>query len=84
MAKAARKPVNLTMDAELIAEAHRYGLNLSAHAEEGLKAAVKAERWRRWQEENREAIESHNALIRREGLWTERIPGWWNDFKAKE
>jgi antitoxin CcdA len=64
-----RKPVNLTLDAELVAEAKALGLNLSRTVEEALRERVREEKARRWQEENAEAIAFNNAQIEREGLW---------------
>jgi antitoxin CcdA len=74
-----KKPVNVTIDASLVAEARSYGIALSPIMERAVRDAVKAERERRWAEENHAAIESHNEMIRREGLWTDTIPGWWNN-----
>ncbi|CCV04839.1 conserved hypothetical protein [Mesorhizobium metallidurans STM 2683] len=41
---------------------------MSRAAEEGIAKAISAEKTRRWQEENREAIESSNDYVRRNGL----------------
>jgi antitoxin CcdA len=64
-----RKAVNLSLDAELIAEAKALNLNLSRTVEEALRQRVRDEKTRRWQEENAEAIAFNNAQIEREGLW---------------
>lgn len=63
-----RKSVNLSMNQQLVAEAKELGLNISQIAEDGLAAAVSAEKSRRWKEENREAIESWNEYVRVNGL----------------
>jgi transcriptional regulator with XRE-family HTH domain len=57
----------------LEAEAESYGLDPDAIARKAIEDAVKAERIRRWNEENREAIESWNELVEREGLWSDGI-----------
>ncbi|TIQ98626.1 MAG: post-segregation antitoxin CcdA, partial [Mesorhizobium sp.] len=44
------------------------GINISRAAEEGITKAISAEKTRRWQEENREAIESSNDYVKRNGL----------------
>lgn len=63
-----RKPVNLSLNAELVAEAKALELNVSRLAEEGIAAAVREEKIRRWKEENREAMESWNEWVRENGL----------------
>ena len=68
-----KKAVNLSIDAELLYQAREIGLNLSQELEARLKQRTKAERWARWQEDNREAIEDHNRRIEREGLWSDGL-----------
>jgi len=63
-----RRSVNLSIDATVLAEAREYGISLSRTSEEALAKAVKAERWRRWQDENREAIEANNRWVEENGL----------------
>lgn len=50
------------------AEAAALGLDAAALAEQAVRAAISAEKARRWQEENREAIASSNAWVERHGL----------------
>ena len=59
---------NVTLDADLLAEARAFGLNVSAIAEGALEAAVKAERARRWFAENAEAIEHRARRIEEHGV----------------
>lgn len=63
-----RRSVNLSLDEAVVAEAREYGINLSRTSEEALAKAVKKERERRWQEENREAIEANNRWLEENGL----------------
>jgi antitoxin CcdA len=72
--------IAVALDAAVVTAARAEGLNVEQVAEAALRQAAKAERERRWQEENRAAIEAHNDMIRREGLFTDFIPGWWNDY----
>lgn len=67
-AGSSRKPAELEIDADLFSEAQSLSLNVSHAAEIGIKAAIKAERERRWKEENREAIESSNRWVEEHGL----------------
>ena len=63
-----RKATNLSLEAELVAEARRLGIGLSRAAEEGLRRAIASEETRRWIEENREALLSSNAYVEKHGL----------------
>lgn len=65
---AARKAANLTLNADLLAEAKALSVNVSRAAEAGISQAVRAEKERRWIEENREALESWNAWVNEHGL----------------
>ena len=58
----------VTLDADLLAEARAFGLDVSAITEGALEAAVKAERARRWYAENREAIEQRARRIEEHGV----------------
>ena len=61
---ALRKPVNLSIDPNLLTEAKTMNVNISRAAEDGLRAAVS----RAWQIENAAAIESFNKYIEEYGL----------------
>jgi antitoxin CcdA len=63
-----RKSANLSIDAKVLADAKALNINVSRAAETGIAEAVKAEKGRRWLEENREALESSNAWVEKHGL----------------
>ena len=63
-----RRATSMTLDAALLDEARALGVNLSRSAEEGVLAAVKAERKRRWAEENAEFIRDYNDWIAENGI----------------
>jgi len=67
-AKLQRKSVNTSIDSKLIEEAKALGINMSRAAEQGIAKAISAEKTRRWQEENKAAIESSNDYVKRNGL----------------
>ncbi|MBZ9659104.1 type II toxin-antitoxin system CcdA family antitoxin [Mesorhizobium sp. ESP-6-4] len=67
-AKPQRKSVNTSIDSRLIEEAKALGINMSRAAEQGIAKAISAEKIRRWQEENKEALESSNEYVKRNGL----------------
>ena len=63
-----RADTNVSLDKALVAEAAELGVDVSAACEAGLAAETREARKRKWQEENREAIESTNAYVREHGL----------------
>jgi len=63
----------LDLHPALLEEASSYGLNPSEIAHTAVERAVKTERMKRFSEENREAIESWNDLVEREGLWSDGL-----------
>jgi antitoxin CcdA len=72
----AKRAVNLSLSANLVEEARAQGLNLSQFVEDKLGEAVRAERIRRWKEENRAAIEAQNEFNRKHGFWAEDVRPW--------
>jgi antitoxin CcdA len=67
-----RKPTNLSLDRTLLEEARALDVNLSRAAEDGLRAAVKAEKERQWKEENRDVIKAWTAWHDKNGLLLEK------------
>ena len=73
---ARKRPVNVTIDEDVLADAKRLGINLSQVLEDELRKRVTEEKTRRWQEENREAIEAHNLFIEKHGIFGEEFRNW--------
>ncbi|ESW62057.1 MAG: hypothetical protein Q27BPR15_03005 [Rhodobacter sp. CACIA14H1] len=65
---APRRATSMTLDAALLDEARTLGINLSRAAEEGILAQVRAERARRWKEENAADIAAYNRWIEENGI----------------
>lgn len=63
-----RRATNVSLDTKLVEAARDYGINVSRACEEGLARQISEERNRRWQEDNREAIDGYNAWIAEHGL----------------
>jgi antitoxin CcdA len=63
-----KRPTNVSLSETLVKEAREMGLNISQACENGLRAATKVERDRRWLEENAEAIQSYNEWIEKNGV----------------
>lgn len=65
---AARKAANLSIDAKVLADAKALDINVSRAAETGIVEAVRAEKNKRWLEENREALLYFNDWVEENGL----------------
>ena len=63
-----RAKVSLTVEADVSRDARELGLNMSRIAEEAIAEAVRAERNRRWAEENRASLDAYADEIERDGL----------------
>ena len=63
-----KRRTNVSLSETLVKDAQELGINVSQACEEGLLAAVKEEKGRRWKEENAEAIRSYNEWIEKNGV----------------
>lgn len=68
-----KKATNLSIRADLLAEAKRMNVNLSAEFEKALTEVVRKKREEQWLAENREAIAAYNRHIERDGLWSDGL-----------
>jgi len=68
---AAKKPVNLSINAELLSQAKELHINVSQVLEVALASQVKRLREAQWLEQNKEAIESYNRHVEENGLWSD-------------
>ena len=68
----AKQRANVTVDGKLLLEAKALGINLSETLEASLRARVKEEAARRWQEENRSALESLKQCVDEHGTFAEQ------------
>jgi antitoxin CcdA len=66
--KSARRATNVSLDSAYLAEARELGINISQACERGLAETLAEVRAQRWLEENREALESSNDYVRKNGL----------------
>jgi antitoxin CcdA len=64
----AKRAINITMSADIIADAKALGINVSQVCERGLAEEIRETRNARWRAENREAIEASNAWVEEHGL----------------
>jgi antitoxin CcdA len=71
-----KRAVNVTVAEDVLADAKRLKMNLSQVLEDELRKRVTEEKTRRWQEENREAIDAHNRFIDKHGIFGEEFRNW--------
>ena len=69
--KAPKKAVNLSINSDLLTQARELKINLSKMLENQLEEMIRRERARRWQEDNREAIQAHNRFVEKYGLFND-------------
>jgi antitoxin CcdA len=67
-AASTKRAVNLSLTADVLAEAKRLGLNLSQLCDAYLREVVRGERARRWREEQAAFVAAYNAIVQAEGL----------------
>ena len=67
-----KKAANLTVRADLLAEARVRKINLSHTLEVALAAELKRQREAEWLEQNKAAIEAYNRHVEKHGLFSDR------------
>ena len=63
-----KKATNVSLSADLVAEAKRLGINVSQACEGGLDAEVRKARAEQWKRDNREAMEDWSRWIAENGI----------------
>ena len=69
---APKKPVNLSINSDLLNEAKALKINLSATLEAALLNELKAARRDKWLAENKQAIDACNKLADTHGLFADK------------
>jgi antitoxin CcdA len=72
VAQPLKKPTNLSLSAELLADARELNINLSKAAEAGLRQHIARARSERWKAENKSAMKSSNQWVEDHGLPLDR------------
>jgi len=70
---APKKPTNLTVNSDLLAQARALGINLSAVLEQSLVQEVKRRKAEAWLQENRAAIETYNQEVSQRGVFSDGL-----------
>jgi antitoxin CcdA len=66
--KSLKKATNLTLNAEVLAEAKKLGINISKACDAFLESLVRQEKERLWKLENAKFISEYNQITDEEGL----------------
>lgn len=69
----AKKSVNLTANAKLVAFAKEMKINLSEVFEEALLAKLRSLQQQEWLDQNREGIAAYNERIERNGIFASKF-----------
>lgn len=69
----AKKATNVSVRADLLAEARARGINLSATLDAALEEVLRGSREAAWREENRAAIAAYDEHVERDGLFADRV-----------
>lgn len=69
-----KRAVNVSIDAELVAEAKAFGTNISAVLDAALRAAHREKRAALWREENKSELAQSKAELDENGTWFQ--PDW--------
>jgi len=71
--QAAKKPVNVTINSDLIRKARELKINLSQTLESSLVELVRQKEREQWVKENEDAIAEYNKRVEKEGTFSDGI-----------
>jgi antitoxin CcdA len=70
---AAKKAVNLSVNADLLRQAREREINLSSTLERALQEALRERRRAQWLTENRDGIRAYNQRVDRDGAFADTL-----------
>ncbi len=68
---APKKPINVTINSDLLLKAKELKLNISSVLENALAEKVRQEKRNEWRKENADAIASYNKVIEDNGVFSD-------------
>lgn len=71
-----KKATNVSVRSDLLADARKLGINLSAELENRLVEIVRQHRAEQWKRENRKAIQAYNKFVEENGIWSDEFRTW--------
>ena len=73
---AKKKATTLSINSDLLAKVKEFDINISAVLQETLEQKLIEEKTKRWQKENKEAIEQYNIDLKENGLISDEYRIW--------
>lgn len=70
---AVKKSTNLSINAGLLSQARRLGINLSQTLEQRLAEMVRESRAKKWLKGNQAALEDYNDHVERHGVFSDKL-----------
>jgi len=71
--EAPKKATNLTINSDLLKKSKEYKINLSQNFEQYLESVVREKAKEAWEKENREAIETYNEGVAKNGVFSDGL-----------
>ena len=71
--EAKKKATNISINSELLEKAKKYKINISANVEKTLEELIRQYEIQNWEKENKEAIESYNERIAKNGVFSDGL-----------
>jgi antitoxin CcdA len=68
---APRRPVNVSVNSDLLNQARQLDINLSATLEAALATALRSRRREQWLKESRGAIDAYNEYVETHGVFSD-------------
>lgn len=68
-----KRPANLSVNSDLLREAKKFNINLSATLEAALIEVLRSKRQEQWLHENRHAIAAYNAHVEENGVFSDGL-----------
>jgi len=70
---APKKPTNLSVNGDLLAQAREHNINLSSTLERALVETLRLKRRERWIAENQAAIGAYNEHVEKNGVFSDDV-----------
>lgn len=68
-----KRPANLSINSDLLRQAKKFNINLSATLEAALIEALRNKRREQWLHENRQAIAAYNEHVEENGVFSDGL-----------
>lgn len=73
---ALKKPVNVSVNSDLLQKARALDINLSATLEVALATEVKRRRAEQWLKDNKPSLDAYNRLVEKHGVFSDGMRGF--------